>query len=113
MEIIRVNYNQGIPAVVPQDKLQNKKHRYYFKDVFKLNKGEIFISPLDLNIENKQVERPLKPMIRVGTPIFDAAGNKRGIILLNYLSARLLKHFSHHQASFIDGASGHCGRGGV
>jgi len=27
-----------------------------------LNKGEVFISPLDLNIEYHEIEYPLKPM---------------------------------------------------
>ncbi len=47
-----VNFNNGSPTVVPQSGLQNKKNRYYFYDAFKLNRGELFVSPLDLNIEN-------------------------------------------------------------
>ncbi|MCG7983233.1 MAG: ATP-binding protein [Candidatus Thiodiazotropha lotti] len=92
-EIIRVNYNFGAPATVPTAQLQNKGDRYYFSDAFKLNKGEIFISPLDLNVERGQIERPLKPMIRVGTPIVDSQGSKTGIVLLNYLGHDMLKSF--------------------
>ena len=45
-EVIRVNYNSGAPATVPRAKLQSKGNRYYFSDAFKLNEGDIFISPL-------------------------------------------------------------------
>lgn len=89
-EIIRVNYGAGTPAIVPLGKLQSKQKRYYFLDTFNLQKGEIFISPLDLNVEHGEVELPLKPMIRFGAPVFDQSGSKRGIVLLNYLGQNLL-----------------------
>ncbi len=40
-------------------------------------KGEIFISPLDLNIEQGKIEQPLKPMLRLGTLIFDSSDKKK------------------------------------
>ncbi|MBI1174954.1 MAG: PAS domain S-box protein [Sideroxydans sp.] len=92
-EIIRVNYNYGEPAIVAHEKLQSKADRYYFKDAFKLGKGEIFVSPLDLNIEHGSLEIPYKPMIRYGTPVFDSKGHKRGVVLLNYLGTGLLQNF--------------------
>ncbi|MDO8312452.1 MAG: PAS domain-containing protein [Sideroxyarcus sp.] len=92
-EQIRINYNDGKPAIVPRGQLQNKKGRYYFDDTLKLNRGEIFVSPLDLNIEQGSLEIPHKPMIRFGTPVFDSTGRKQGIIMLNYLGGELLRHF--------------------
>jgi signal transduction histidine kinase len=92
-ERIRVNFNDGEPAGVPEGKLQNKGKRYYFADTIKLNRGEFFISPLDLNIERGEIEQPLKPTIRIGTPVFDRDGKKQGIVLLNYLGGRMLREF--------------------
>lgn len=89
-EIVRVNYNAGAPVIVANDKLQDKSKRYYFYDAYKLSAGEIFISPLDLNVEHGQVETPHKPMVRFGMPVFDRSGKKRGIVLLNYLAQNLL-----------------------
>jgi PAS domain S-box-containing protein len=91
MEVIRVNFNDGRPAVVPADQLQPKGNRYYFDDTFSLGEGDIFISPFDLNVEHGEIEQPLKPMIRFGTPVFDNSGQKRGILLLNYLGAEMLE----------------------
>jgi len=92
-ERIRVNYNNGKPQIVDENKLQNKGKRYYFMDAFKLTQGEIFVSPFDLNMEKGKIEKPLKPMIRFGMPVFDENGIKRGIILLNYLGKDLLNRF--------------------
>ena len=89
-EVVRINWNSGKPEIVKQDKLQNKINRYYVRDSLSLDKGEIYISPFDLNIENQQIEQPLKPMIRIATSVFDHAGHKRGVIILNYLGQHLL-----------------------
>jgi len=90
MELIRVNYNAGSPAAVPRKELQNKSNRYYFIESMKLAPNEVFISPLDLNIEHGEIEQPLKPMIRVSTPIIDDTGHSRGILILNYLGQHVL-----------------------
>ncbi len=89
-EIVRINYNDAMPSIVEKEALQNKSDRYYFRDTFRLNAGGIFVSPFDLNIENGKIERPFKPMIRIGIPIFDREKQKRGIIVLNYLGQELL-----------------------
>ncbi|HUX82741.1 MAG TPA: PAS domain S-box protein [Halothiobacillus sp.] len=92
-EQIRVNDNDGAPAAVPAHQLQNKQGRYYFEDSLSLDRGEIFMSPLDLNIEHHKLEIPYKPMIRFGTPVFDSAGTKKGVIILNYFGQALLHNF--------------------
>ena len=118
METVRVNFNEGEPSIVPDDKLQNKAKRYYFADAFVLEKGQVFVSPLDLNIERGRIERPLdsrlrpgtkpfdniwlpagdkkyvKPMLHFATPVFNRQGGKRGIVLLNYFGANLLNRLS-------------------
>ncbi len=95
----RVNFNNNEPYFVSKEKLQNKARRYYFADSYKLNRGEFFISPMDLNIENGKIEQPLKPMIRVGTPVFSIDGDKKGIILLNYFAENLLNEFFNKKKS--------------
>ncbi len=89
-EIVRVNYNNAKPNIAKKEQLQNKKNRYYFKDAFKLDNNNIFISPFDLNIEHKKIEQPLKPMLRIATPVFDENGKKQGIILINYLGKYII-----------------------
>ncbi len=93
MEIVRVNFNNGQLAVVLEAELADKKARYYFNDTWRLDHGQVFVSPLDLNIEHGEIERPLKPMMRFGTPVFDSNGRKRLTLFLNYLAERLLDDF--------------------
>jgi diguanylate cyclase (GGDEF)-like protein/PAS domain S-box-containing protein len=100
MEIVRVNFNAGSPAIVPRGQLQSKSHRYYFSETMGLEEGETYTSPMDLNIEHKEVELPLKPMIRVATPVFDEAGERIGIVVLNYLAQRMLSAFSQNSSAF-------------
>ncbi len=102
MEVVRVDYVQGKPVVVPAGKLQDKSQRYFFTDTIRLNPGEVFISPLDLNIEQNRIEVPYKPMVRIATPISDRQGNKRGIVILNYHGKDLLQAFANETASISD-----------
>ncbi|MBI3188832.1 MAG: PAS domain S-box protein, partial [Gammaproteobacteria bacterium] len=92
-EVIRINYNNGQPVIVQHAQLENKSGRYYFRKSIKLNQGEVFISPLDLNIEQDRLEIPYKPMIRYGAAVFDSAGHKQGIVFINYLGNELLQNF--------------------
>ena len=101
MELIRVNFNQGQPYIVPEDKLQNKARRYYFADTIKLDPGQVFVSPLDLNIERGQIEQPLKPMIRFGTPVAYTEDRNRGIVLLNYFGAKIIQGLNKASAGAI------------
>lgn len=90
-EKVRVNLNHGQPSVVAVADLQDKSQRYYFRDTYSLNEGKIFVSPLDLNIENQAIERPFKPMIRFGTPVYQASPQPVGVVLLNYCAAIMLQ----------------------
>lgn len=90
MELVRVNFNGGRPAVVAAQDLQSKADRYYFKDTMALAPNEIFMSPFDLNIEKGKIEIPRKPVIRFGVPIFDGKNRRRGVIILNYLGGELI-----------------------
>lgn len=88
-EIIRVNYYNDGAILVDKANLQNKKDRYYFTDTTKLKENQIYISKLDLNIENNEIEQPIKPMIRISTPYY-VNGTLKGIIVLNYLADDIL-----------------------
>lgn len=93
METVRVNYNNGKPVIISESDLKSKRDRYYFKETMSLSHNEIFVSPLDLNIENGEIEKPLKPMIRFAAPVFNSANKKKGIVILNYFGGRLITSF--------------------
>lgn len=104
-EIVRVNYNQRNSTVVPRQLLQNKGDRYYFTESLNTDREMVYVSPLDLNMERGKIETPYKPMIRFGTPVFNAQDEKVGVLLLNYLAEHLLNNFSNAVANIGDHAA--------
>ncbi len=92
-EIIRINYLDNMGYICAKKELQNKKDRYYFYETAKLDRGQYYISKLDLNIEHNVIEKPIKPMIRFSTKVYNSNGEYVGIIVLNYLAKRLLDDF--------------------
>lgn len=93
-ERIRVDYSNTGAIVIPQKDLQNKKDRYYFQQTIELDNDQIYISPLDLNVENGAIELPINPVIRFAKPFFDQNGVKKGIVILNYSAADILKQIA-------------------
>jgi signal transduction histidine kinase len=89
-EVIRVNYNGGNPSIVPKERLQSQRHRYYFKETIQLAKWEVYVSPFAPNIEDGKIERPLMPVIHFGTPVFDDNGQKQGILIYSCLGDKLI-----------------------
>ena len=102
LEIVRVNYDNGSSAIVPFASLQNKSSRYYFREALAQEQGGIYLSRFDLNVENGEIELPFKPVIRFGAPVFDHNGDKSGIVLINYLGARLIENFTRAAANIAD-----------
>lgn len=93
VERVRIDFVQNQPFVVPEERLQNKAQREYFTATMALEPGRIYVSPLDLNIEQGRVETPFKPVIRLATPVHDKAGRPRGIVIANYFGSYLLDKF--------------------
>ncbi len=89
MEVVRVDSDGTKPAIISRNKLQEKSGRYYFKNTIKLDRGEIFVSPLDLNREMGQIEKPHNPVIRYATPVFHGRA-KRGIMIINVFANKFL-----------------------
>lgn len=67
--------------------------RYYVQETLRLPKGAIYISSLDLNIEQGRVE-PYEPMIRLATPIFREDGEPLGMFVLNVNAQAMLSLFA-------------------
>lgn len=91
-EVVRVNYVDGRAEEVATAALQDKSARYYMREMLQLQPGQIYISPLDLNIEQSQDELPEKPTIRFGMRIQGGDGELLGMVVINYLAAPLLAH---------------------
>lgn len=96
VERVRVNHAEDGAYAVAQDKLQNKADRYYIEQGKTLSPGQIYLSPLDLNMEHDEVERPLKPTIRLMRKVVSDNGEAAGYLVLNYSAGRLLNRLRTH-----------------
>lgn len=83
LEVIRINYKNGRAKNVSDTLLQDKKDSEYYKKTIALKKGELYISPFNLNHEHGAVEKPIQPTIRYSTPVYDKSDKLLGIIVLN------------------------------
>ena len=82
-EIVRIDRVNGHSQNVSDTHLQNKASRYYFNNALELEKGELFISRLDLNREKGEVVQPYLPTIRYSTPVYDKNDDLLGVAVLN------------------------------
>ena len=89
-ELVRVDYDGRQTRRVLSEELQNKAGSYYFTETMNLDIGQIYVSPLDLNREQGQIEAPYKPTIRYATPVFDSQGERRGLVIANVLAITFL-----------------------
>ncbi len=71
MEKIRIDRDKSSKKVIviEKNKLQNKSSRYYFQSTIS-NKNKFWSSYLDLNIENGDIETPLRPTYRISTNVY-------------------------------------------
>lgn len=94
MERVRVDNVAGRPAVIAAPALQNKRDRDYFRAGMGMAQGEVYLSPLDLNVEHGRIEQPYRPMLRTVTPVFDGQGQRRGVLVINVGARTLLNDFA-------------------
>jgi len=96
-EQVRVDLNDGVLSLVPQNKLQDKSSRAYYLQASELGDGEFFCSRLNLNREHGAIERPFRPMLRYAAPVF-ANGQRGGVLVINLITET--KEFLHHETRF-------------
>ena len=86
-ERLRVNNRDAGARQVSSDQLQDKVQRPYVQHTLALPKGAFYLSRLDLNVENGEVETPYRPTLRIATPLIDDAGRRHGMIVVNFSAA--------------------------
>lgn len=87
---------------VEEEHLQNKLHRYYYLETASTPLRAYWQSKFDLNIEHKQIEKPIRPTYRVATPIYEQEEFK-GIVIINVDMSDLLEtiRYNHNFDIFI------------
>lgn len=91
-ERLRVNFKAGIAEVVPEQQLQNKRNRYYFTEGMQLKNNNIYISPIDLNVEFGEVVTPFQPTLRASFRTLPDDYLLDGLIVVNFDLSSTLNH---------------------
>jgi methyl-accepting chemotaxis protein len=104
MEIVRADFDGENHYIILENELQDKKDRDYFQETMKLNSGEVYISKLDLNIENEEIENRRSeedpvyvPVIRYATPVFNNNNDEKGIVISNIYADYFLEDIKRAQ----------------
>lgn len=100
-EIVRIDHDGKEGHTVARANLQNQASSPYFRDSIKLSPGALYVSPLDLDIENGRIETPFKPTLRIATPLADSHGQTQAVLMLSYQGDELLSYVTDvtHQAA--------------
>lgn len=88
-ERVRVDRRAEGVVIVPSSELQDKSDRYYVREALSRSAGTVYVSPLDLNVEHGQVEKPERPVIRLATVLMSPEGATLGLVIVN-LHAQVL-----------------------
>ncbi|BBP45444.1 hypothetical protein THMIRHAS_08170 [Thiosulfatimonas sediminis] len=99
MEKLRIELNKRTLNLVPEEELQDKSDRYYYQAAKTLSPGEIYQSPLDLNIEFDKIERPFRPTLRFVQGIF-SGGEILGYVVLNYNVNSIFRNLDRVMANY-------------
>ncbi|MCC6574971.1 MAG: response regulator [Planctomycetes bacterium] len=84
-ELVRVEHTPTAAEVrvVPEQELQTKGNRPYFRQTLAAPGGNIVVSAVELNEEHGKIEKPLVPIIRLSTPVHAESGEAFGILIVN------------------------------
>jgi methyl-accepting chemotaxis protein len=103
-EMVRLDADGTSITVSPPNKLENKSDQVFFQETSKLSLGEIYTSSLQLNKVRGAIATPYQPVIEYGMPIFDVAGQRKGM-LMSKVSAQplfdLIKSFHFNQTTEV------------
>ena len=100
-EIVRVDRDKTgtHPYIIPVNALQDKKNRYYVDALLKSKKDSFWFSHLDLNIEYGVIEKPIQPVLRVGTALY-SENKVDGMLIINIFMKEFLAKFQ--ESPFFD-----------
>jgi len=90
-EILEAEREGGVVEIISKENLKNKKDEDYFSKTLNFDKGEIFISQIELNVEDGEIdnfgteENPIYlPIIFYAIPTFSESGERTGVVFLSY-----------------------------
>jgi diguanylate cyclase (GGDEF)-like protein/PAS domain S-box-containing protein len=95
-EVVRIERDKTgtHPYIIPTNALQDKKSRYYVRELLVSKKDSFWFSHLDLNVEYGVIEKPIEPVLRVGTTLY-LDEQLKGLLLINIFMKEFLAQLMH------------------
>ena len=100
-ELVRVDRIAGRAVTVPEQNLQLKGDRDYFREAIKMKRGQVYLSPINLNREYGRIEVPHRPTLRAAAPVFGSDGKVFGIFVANMDMSIALETISASRSSRV------------
>lgn len=88
-EIIKVERDETGSFVAGP--LGNQANALFFSEAMKRKKGKLYVSDISLKRVGGKVVRPYTPLIQFAVPVFDEAGQRKGVFVMDYLAEELLE----------------------
>ncbi len=89
-ERLRLDQDRGVVVHLRESALQDKRERPFFQKGVRLEPGQVYLSPMDLNVEHGRVEQPLRPTLRAAAPFVTDDGST-GVVVVNVHGEQLLR----------------------
>ncbi len=97
-ERLRIDLSGGRPRVVEREQLLDQTREEYFHNTQTLHPDEVYVSHLDLETDQGVVTNPFTPLMSMAMAVYNREGERRGILVLEYLAQRMLDDFAAHFA---------------
>ncbi|MCO4785406.1 MAG: response regulator [Marinomonas atlantica] len=89
-EVARVDNNRSTPIFSAGNHLGEMNHSLEYRIAQSLDDGEFFISHVSLARKHSTPIAPLRPILKIGVPIFDHYHNRIGILVFAYKFERFV-----------------------
>ena len=80
-ELIR--FDKLNDSIFIPDNLQKKGNLDYYQETIQMEKGQVYLSKINLNEEYGTISEPVTPTVRAASPIFDRNNDLVGILVIN------------------------------
>ena len=90
-EMVRLDAVNKSIRILPKKELQNVKNTDYFIQTLKLGNKKFYVSPVTQNRESDGVNKSSQLVIRCSTPVFNTAGQVKGVLVADVSAQAFLK----------------------
>ena len=84
-ERVHVDFSGNTTHITPLSQLKDRSKKHYFKKTINMAQGSVYISPIELNIENERSKIPYNHIIHFATPMF-VDGKQAGVVVFKVIT---------------------------